>query len=132
MGFFPSFEKHDDCGKPVAASQNDKVEKQNFAWKSFHCDFSGTSSSESVEIVHVTKKRNQNEFATYFDSVGSSSTDGNEIFSFSESGNLNGCSVGDVRPVEEVLVNEPENDDIEFLMRVTDEESRDGYGRNGM
>ena len=51
MGFFPCFEKHVDCGKPVAASQNDKVEKQNFASKSFHF-----SSSESVEIVHETKK----------------------------------------------------------------------------
>lgn len=130
--FFPCFEKHDDYGKLVDAFQNDQVEIQNFASKSFDGNCSGASSSESVEIVHVTKKRNQNEFATYFDSVGSSSTDGNEIFSFSESGNLNGCSVDDVRPVEEVLVNEPENDDVNILMQVSDEESKDEYDRNGM
>ncbi len=135
--FFPCFEKHDDCEKPVAASQNNKIEKQNFASKSFHCDFSGASSSESVEIVHETKKRNRNEFADYFGSDGSSSDsshlmDGKEIFSLSKSGNSDGCSVDDVRPVEQVLVNEPENDDVELLILVTDEDSRDGYGRNGM
>jgi hypothetical protein len=137
-GFFlPSFKKHDDCGKPVAASQNYKVEKQNFASKSFEGDFSGTSSSESVEIVNAAKKRNQNEFADYFHSDSSSSDsshlmDGKEIFSLSEYGNSDGCSVDDVRAVEEVLVNEPENDDVELLLPVTDDESRDGYGRNGM
>lgn len=130
--FFPCFEKHDDYGKLVDAFQNDQVEIQNFASKSFDGNCSGASSSESVEIVHVTKKRNQNEFATYFDSVGSSSTDGNEIFSFSESGISDGCSVDDVRPVEEVLVNEPENDDVDILMQVSDEESKDEYDRNGM
>ncbi len=130
--FFPCFEKYDDYGKLVDAFQNDQVEIQNFASKSFDGNCSGASSSESVEIVHVTKKRNQNEFATYFDSVGSSSTDGNEIFSFSESGISDGCSVDDVRPVEEVLVNEPENDDVNILMQVSDEESKDEYDRNGM
>ena len=34
--------------------------------------------------------------------------------------------------MEQVLVNKPENDDVELLMWVSDEESRDGYGRNGM
>jgi len=135
--FFPSFKKHDDCGKPVAASQNYKVEKQNFASKSFECDFSGTSSSESVEIVNAAKKRNRNEFADYFRSDSSSSDsshlmDGKEIFSLSEYGNSDGCSVDDVRAVEEVLVNKPENDDVELLLPVTDDESNGGYGRNGM
>lgn len=58
--------------------------------------------------------------------------DGKEIFCLSESGNSDGSSVDDVRPVEEVLVNEPENDDIEVILPVTDDESNGGYGRNGM
>ena len=37
-----------------------------------------------------------------------------------------------MRPVEEVLVNEPENDDVDVLMQVSDEESKDEYDRNGM
>ncbi len=36
-----------------------------------------------------------------------------------------------VRPVAQVLFNESEND-VEILLPVSDEESRDGYGRNGM
>ena len=133
--FFPCFDH--DCEKPVAASQNDKVEKQNLASKSFHCDSSGESRSESVKIVRETKKRNRNEFAAYFGSNGSSSesshsTDGNEIFSLSESGNSRGCPVDAVRPVAQVLFNKSESDDFELLLPEDDEGSRDGYGRNGM
>ena len=121
----------------IAASQNNKVEKQNFASKSFHCDSSGESSSESVEIVHETKKRNRNEFAAYFGRDGSSSDishsmDGKEIFSLHESGNSHGCPVDAVRPVAQVLFNKSENDDVELLLPDDDEGSRDGYGRNGM
>jgi hypothetical protein len=58
--------------------------------------------------------------------------DGKEIFSLSEYSNSDGCSVDDVRAVDEVLVNEPENDDVELLLPVTDDESNGGYGRNGM
>ncbi len=157
--FFPCFEKHDDCGKPVVASQNDKVEKQNVASKFFRDDdTSGTSgsesveivkvkkkknrnecesSSESVEIVHERKTKNQNEFAAYFGSDGSSSDsshsmDGKEIFSLSESGNSRGCPVDAVRPVAQVLFNKSESDDFELLLPDDDEGSRDGYGRNGM
>ncbi len=58
--------------------------------------------------------------------------DGKEIFSLSKSGNSDGCSVDAVRPVAQVLFNKSENDDVELLMPVSDEESRDGYGRNGL
>ena len=119
------------------ASQNDKFEKQNFASKSFHRDSSGESSSESVKIVHETKKRNGNEFAAYFGSNSSSSDsshsmDGNEIFSLSESGNSGECPVDAVRPVAQVLFNKSESDDSELLLPDDDEGSRVGYGRNGM
>ena len=135
--FFPRFDKDDDSGKPGVASQNDKFEKQNFASKSFHRDSSGESSSESVKIVHETKKRNRNEFAAYFGSDGSSSDGshsmyGKELFSLSESGNSRGCPVDAVRPVPQVLFNKSESDDFELLLPDDDEGSRDGYGRNGM
>ena len=75
--------------------------------------------------------------SAYFGRDGSSSNsshsmDGKEIFSLSESGNSDGCSVDDLRPVDQVLINEPENDDVELLLPVNEEESRDGYGRNGL
>ena len=155
--FFPCFDH--DCGKPVAAFQKDMFEKQNVASKLFRDDdTSGTSGSESVEIVkvkkkklcnecesssesvkivHETKKRSRNEFAAYFGSNGSSSdsshsTDGNEILSLSQSGNSGECPVDAVRPVAEVLFNKSESDDFELLLPDDDEGSRDGYGRNGM
>ncbi len=57
--FFPSFEKHDDCGTTESASQNDNFEKQCFASKfSVDNDTSGASGSGSVEIVNSTKKSN--------------------------------------------------------------------------
>ena len=157
--FFPCFEKHDDCETAECISQNDKVEKQNVASKLFRDDdTSGTSGSESVEIVkvkkkkhrnecesssesvkivHETKKRSRNEFAAYFGSDGSSSDNshsmyGKELFSVRESGNSHGCPVDAVRPVAEVLFNKSESDDSELVLPDDDEGSRDGYGRNGM
>ncbi len=58
--------------------------------------------------------------------------DGKEIFSLSESGNSDRCSVDAVRSVAHVLFNKSENDDVELLLPVNDEGSRDGYGSNGM
>ena len=58
--FFPCFEKHDDCETAECISQNDKLEKQNVASKLFRdVDTSGTSGSESVDIVKVKKKKNR-------------------------------------------------------------------------
>ena len=157
--FFPCFEKHDDSVTAECTSHHDKVEKQNVASKFFSDDdTSGSSgsesveivkekkqknrnecesSSESVEIVHETKKKNQNEFAAYFGSDGSSSDishsmDGKEIFSLHESGNSHECLVDAVRPVSQELFNKSESDDFELLLPDDDEGSRDGYGRNGM
>ncbi len=58
--------------------------------------------------------------------------DETEIFSLSESCTSDGSSNYDVSPVEQVLVPVPENDDVERLAQVTDDDSWNVNGRNGM
>ena len=92
---------------------------------------------ESVEIVNVANKRNCNECAAYFESDSSllnrsHFVDEIQILSLSESGNLDGNPSYYVRPIAQVFVPLPVNDDVELLNHISEVECRNVKGRNGM
>ncbi len=135
--FFPFSERHYDCGTAESASQNDNFKNQFASKFSADDDTSRASGSGSVEIVNAFKKRNCNKCAAYFESDSSSSNsshfvDEREILSLSESGNLDGSSSNHVRPIAQVCIPVPENDNVELINPISEDESRNVKGRNDM
>jgi len=125
--FFPSFKKYDESIKSVVDDRSAK--KRLFESMLSSGDLSGESSSESEEVVVVKKKSHRNEFASYFETDSSSSKI--EVFTLDDSSSSEELSVDTLRPIDQILVPEQEDDDFQVLAEITDDESKNIHGRRG-
>ena len=105
------------------------MKKRLFESKLSGGDHSGESSSESEEVAYAKKKSHCNEFASYFENNSSSSKI--EVFTLGNSNSSDEPSVNGVRPVAEVLVNVPEDDDFQLLAEAKDLKSKNIHGSRG-
>ena len=88
------------------------------------------SSSESEDIVFVKKKSHRNEFASYFE-TDSSSSGNHEVFTLDDSSSSDELSVHTLRPVDQILVPEQEDEDITHLRKISEDDSTNFHGSCG-
>ena len=125
--FFPCFKKHDESLQ--FAVHDWSVKKQLFESKLSSGDLSGESSSESEEVVFVKKNSRRNEFASYFDTDSSSSK--KDVFTLDDSSSSDELSLDSLRPVDQILVPEQEDEDVTHLRKISDDDSTNIHGSCG-
>ena len=93
-------------------------------------DASGESSSESEAVVFVKKKSHRNEFASYFETDNSSSSN-HEVFTLDDSSSSDELLVDSLRPVDQILIPEQEDGDVTVLRKISDEDSTNFHHGSG-
>ena len=105
------------------------MKKQLFESKFSSGDPSGEYSSDSEGVDYAKKKSHCNEFASYFESDSSLSKIG--VLTLGDSSSSDELLVDNVRPVDQILVLEQEEDDIEHLRKISEDDSTNIHGSCG-